>query len=678
MSNSDLFYIPSLIFKSFTKNGRYITRREIMHLGKTGIKTFSLLTIALISACSYSQSIISPVSENKVVTETIKSNTLLKGLVEFPPEKLFKVKLADPYGIALQTTVSIIRPADNVTVATGLTNASGVFQINPDSSFNPADGDIFILEAAKRGAPAHQELKTMRTLIKWVAAGNGSWQSITTPDVRINVMTTTLSIISANDSVVTPASLINKLPIISDVVTFSPFGTVTQPIFDRVQAQVSGVLEQNADPLQYIQLINNIYVVKNPTDVSVSLPGDPAAGNLIFGIQTVNTPNLASINIMGIDGTNRQELLSAANGNNLNHSIIGVSGNNKVIYIDTTNNNSLGYTLKLMNVDGSNKSTVFTPPNAPAQCTPGSTATLSLSDNFDEIASANKNKVLFSAYDGNFLSIYLLNTIDYSVTQVATTIDSYCSVNNVVSLSEDGNKAVYQQYTGTGSLFVKNIIENTEIEIPEARGLGHILSNNDKIVFTHAYYFDPSFNGLLFIQDLNSGNPAVDIGQPLRNAGYLFNSINRASITPDGTKIIAFVTGGGSGAAILILNSADGNIIYTYPISPSIGLAPNTPKFFSNNSKVLMRSNNGTFNIPVVIDLNTGVLTDLSLPITNHFTCGTPFISPNEETISFNCPVQGTTSSFNDVYVASTNNLRYPINITNTPSINEIKSRFVF
>ncbi|MFN8671436.1 MAG: hypothetical protein U0457_05030 [Candidatus Sericytochromatia bacterium] len=119
------------------------------------------------------------------------TNTI-KGKVDFSS---FKVKALDS-DIAKNATVSLIYPEDfsdvnlrNNTIATGLTDSNGNFEINLNNFPVPLN-QIFILETSKRlnGIGSHN--LSLRTNILW---NGNSWKSITKPNLVINKNTTAIS-----------------------------------------------------------------------------------------------------------------------------------------------------------------------------------------------------------------------------------------------------------------------------------------------------------------------------------------------------------------------------------------------------------------------------------------------------------------------------------------------------
>jgi hypothetical protein len=219
--------------------------------------TFFTLAV-LISACqtpnTFNNKPLNP------VLNQVTNKTVLKGIVEFPDlnkyQKGLKTKSSID-SIKSNATVSIINPANNNTIGSGLTDDNGAFTINP-SGVTINNNDIFILEALKRSGTSKANIVSIRTYIKRVGS---TWQSITFPDIKINSNTTALSVIEDLNSNVNPEDLINTIDTANSN-NFTPFGSVTQSVLDNVSEMVKYVLATNSDPFKMISFENNNYLVK--------------------------------------------------------------------------------------------------------------------------------------------------------------------------------------------------------------------------------------------------------------------------------------------------------------------------------------------------------------------------------------------------------------------------------
>jgi hypothetical protein len=254
---------------------------------KLNLSTISLLTVfAIISACQPQNNITKPEVIN---TEKLINRTLIKGRAEFPALTNSTLNLSDKatdqlrekreFGtkatlseVSSRSTVSIIYLPNhptlaNQTVATGLTDNTGNFSINPGVSFTPALNDAFILEAEKRIGGAGQEKLAIRTYIRWNGTG---WDSMTSPGIIINSKTTALAIIAGlNTGTITVTDTINK--IVSGVPQNINATVTAQKVID-VAALVVTVLTNNNDPVHYIGLQTGNYLVVNPLPFPTPTP----------------------------------------------------------------------------------------------------------------------------------------------------------------------------------------------------------------------------------------------------------------------------------------------------------------------------------------------------------------------------------------------------------------------
>jgi hypothetical protein len=273
------------------------------------LSSISLLTIlTLITACQPQNNLIITPS---IINNKKSGNTQIKGNAEFPALTPFhfqsdrqenglierkkeqfstKANLTD---VSTQATVSIIYPPDhptlaNKTVATGLTDNSGNFIINPAPSFAPAPNDIFVLEAVKRiGRVGHSTLG-ISTYIRWNGTG---WDSITSPGILINTKTTALTIIAGrNGATISSADTINT--ILSGVP--QAIGAITAQTVLDVADLVNTVLTNNYDPVLYIGFQNGNYQIINPEPISTPTPvpsSSPTAPPITIGKFQVSGTN---------------------------------------------------------------------------------------------------------------------------------------------------------------------------------------------------------------------------------------------------------------------------------------------------------------------------------------------------------------------------------------------------
>jgi hypothetical protein len=225
----------------------------------------TLLIMAIITSCNQPAALKVSLPEKTSLKNNIRVKTSLKGTVEFPPGFSTKASVND---IASNTTVSIINPSTFTTVASGTTNGSGSFTINPDENFNPPGDSFWILEASRRVGGVGSRLMSIRTYIQWV---DDNWESITFPTIKINSQTTALSIIreiyTPPENPVSTEELIGKINVGQSPSVFSPFGNVDQEMLDNVTGLVNIVLEKESDPVSSIAYNNDNFEIVNPPDI---------------------------------------------------------------------------------------------------------------------------------------------------------------------------------------------------------------------------------------------------------------------------------------------------------------------------------------------------------------------------------------------------------------------------
>ncbi|MFN8674311.1 MAG: pentapeptide repeat-containing protein [Candidatus Sericytochromatia bacterium] len=161
------------------------------------MKKFLILSLALFLSINYScfnNNLVPTTGKEEVLK--ITSKYYIKGSVTFPEIKGLKIQNTKKFSIkdiadtvAFNTSISLIDINTNGTITTGITNSSNNFIINPDTSFIPSEGTVYILDARKRIYSTKNNIISMRTFIKWQ---NNTWVSITTPTININEKTTAL------------------------------------------------------------------------------------------------------------------------------------------------------------------------------------------------------------------------------------------------------------------------------------------------------------------------------------------------------------------------------------------------------------------------------------------------------------------------------------------------------
>lgn len=177
------------------------------------------------------------------------TSTQLQGKVTW--QTPFKVQ-ATLSEIKPQATVSLLYPSDHPTlahrtIATGLTDASGEFTINPSETFAPSTGDIFILEASKRIGGPGNPLLSLRTFLRW---DGSTWSSITGTSIQLNALTTAIAIMAHNDSSISSLLTIDSAP---EGATPDTLGDTSANDIETVRDLVSQTLTENQDPNAFIE-----------------------------------------------------------------------------------------------------------------------------------------------------------------------------------------------------------------------------------------------------------------------------------------------------------------------------------------------------------------------------------------------------------------------------------------
>ncbi|RYX90784.1 pentapeptide repeat-containing protein, partial [bacterium] len=266
----------------------------------------SIILCSLILSLSFSCT--NPVNNTNSGNESTnvssnKNTKSVSGTVQFPKSGLsVKAELTD---VAKDTAVSILYPSDHQTnankiIATGLTNTEGSFSINPESNFNPANNEIFVLEAKKRIGDVGNSVMTVRTHIKWV---NNEWQSITTPGIFINSHTTSLAIIAGyNPTILTTDNTIGSILISGNNINPSTVNGITTSTINEVTTLVNTSLSYGKDPFAVIKFEDNDYYIEetantaNPSDnIRQIIQEKSCSGCDLRGM------DLTNVNLSGMD-----------------------------------------------------------------------------------------------------------------------------------------------------------------------------------------------------------------------------------------------------------------------------------------------------------------------------------------------------------------------------------------
>ncbi len=305
-----------------------------------GLSVFTVL--AVLTSCSPNIPNNNILNQNVSTNSNIKNKYSINGTVEFPnsysppapllnkreggknilplsrtlergQERVSSFKTKATLGdVGTMATVSILYPPDdatnpNVTIATGLTDASGVFAINPDGSFNPSPGDIFVLEASKRIGRAGNDVITVSTYIQRNATDDG-WDSITYPGLFINSKTTALTIIDSYDTSLSSSDCISSINVTSSGSTpDATIGSVTSATVLKVFEQVNNLLVQNVDPLKNISYNSSsgkFYVNTEINHASIAVSNGLDCPECDLKNEDLSSQDLTGLDLSNTDFTN--------------------------------------------------------------------------------------------------------------------------------------------------------------------------------------------------------------------------------------------------------------------------------------------------------------------------------------------------------------------------------------
>lgn len=202
-----------------------------------------------------------PVLGNEIKeTEKKVINTIINGKVDF-------LKQPSDSVVSLIITPNYTNPsASKIIAATGVSDTSGNFSIDPGISFFPIQGEIFILEASKKIPPDGKNKITLRTFIQW--KGNG-WDSISFPGIIINSGTTAMAMMSDyNPFLLHSADTIKKIELINNESELKGTGSLinSEKILE-VAYLVKQAISNNLDPSTEIKYQPEFYYSENNTGI---------------------------------------------------------------------------------------------------------------------------------------------------------------------------------------------------------------------------------------------------------------------------------------------------------------------------------------------------------------------------------------------------------------------------
>lgn len=159
--------------------------------------SLTVTVLALLTAC---QPGITPLPADGAVFPA--GRPVISGVVQMPGWTT-QATSAQVVNQALVTLVD----ANGITRAGGTTTAAGAFTLYPVASvFSAADGSFFTLNVSRRLASG--PVLSLRTTVKLVGTG---WNSITGTTVAVNLTTTAITDIDAEDAAVTPELTMGKV-----------------------------------------------------------------------------------------------------------------------------------------------------------------------------------------------------------------------------------------------------------------------------------------------------------------------------------------------------------------------------------------------------------------------------------------------------------------------------------
>lgn len=255
-----------------------------------------IISLSFLSSCSLPNT--SYTNNSETNNSSIKSKFSIQGKVEFPS---FSVK-ATLQDIASGATVSLLYPPDhsdpakrNTTIATGLTNQQGNFNINTDQGFTPVTNEIFLLDVIKRiGGPGNKILN-LRTYLKWTG---DQWKSITYPAITINRKTTALAIIAGlKADKLSSNEVIEKFPVVDGTTQVKPVNSfANEELINSVLAMVDESLTDNQDSIGSIRYDgkSNAFYKERKTDAENVFP-------LVFSSSRNSATNIFTMSSNGSD-----------------------------------------------------------------------------------------------------------------------------------------------------------------------------------------------------------------------------------------------------------------------------------------------------------------------------------------------------------------------------------------
>jgi hypothetical protein len=591
-------------------------------------KTGNLIPLAIITAFFVNACNSAPVNQLKSIQDNTqvfyKSRTSIKGIAEFPKKNSpalpgFSAK-ATTAEISPGALVSIINPADNTTVATGLTDGSGVFTINPAASFQPAENQVFILEAAKRLGGLGVTLLSIRTYIRW---NSNSWSSMTGSTIKINSKTTALAIIASQNPGVPAADFINKIDSSTGDVT-GVNGQITPAVVAKVDGLVDLVLNKNEDPFKRVNFSNGEYFISNTLTEIVAPAGDVVLyKNSVqeFNPDTFEIDITDTLKMVSVNGNNNTSIITV----NSNISFFSLSADRTRIIYQESIPNSGDSMIKSVSIAGGTPITLAsgeiggTPYASPdgkkayfvilgaaagVYTTDGtlentikvSTGINSTSFNTTLYAwSPDSTKLAVAAYIGSRYELFIMNA-DGSGTKYNLTENVSRPANSTIPFgkwSPDSKKVAFRVGDATANktnyyvTTLTNNVPGSPVQLSDNTGI------NDTSIYDN-YHFSPDSSKLSWWVKLN-GNPEYDYYVANTDGTNRFNLTGHITSTgytgsgwpnwsPDSTKLgLQLNDGAGYDAYSASVSSANSAV----KVSKDIGTRADTPFFSKNGAKAI-------------------------------------------------------------------------------------------
>lgn len=280
-------------------------------------------------------------------TNSARPSYTIRGLVDFSKQ------------VKSNITVALIDDT-NRTQVSGITDNTGRFVLDYDSSFIPSSGIIYSIEAQKRLSGSGSFVITERSYVRW---NGSSWESMTTPEIVINSKTTAMILIGK--SVTNKENLMGKLDISKGSGT-SLLIDISQNTLENVDSLVQSVIGQGRDPFEMIKSRGMAFFIDKSIELNTLSSTNACIGCDFTGVDLANVDmsnkdlsksvfngmNLATINFTGSN-------LSKVDLSHSNLSNSDLSKVNSMQKVDCTNTYMSGVNLTGINMSSSKLSNAY-------------------------------------------------------------------------------------------------------------------------------------------------------------------------------------------------------------------------------------------------------------------------------------------------------------------------------